>query len=166
MAYSSNVDNHSVAVAAETGGIAGRQRTLRILAIVLRVILGGIFVYAGWVKLKDPWELFALGISSYQILPLGMVELVARTLPWLEVAVGLLLISGIWLRVSATITTLLLMVFMGLMIRAYAKGMEISCGCFGAGEVISWKTLLRDSTMLFAALYLTWFAFARRGKSA
>jgi len=146
--------------------MASSNRYLRLLAIALRVILGLIFVYAGYVKLKDPWELFALGISSYQILPLGMVELVARTLPWLEVLVGLLLISGFGLRISATLTTLLLVVFMALMIRAYVKGMEISCGCFGAGEVISWKTLLRDSTMLFASVYLMWMAFVRPRKAA
>jgi putative oxidoreductase len=145
--------------------MAYSNRYLRLLAIVLRVILGAIFVYAGWVKLKDPWELFALGISSYQILPLGMVEMVARTLPWLEVVVGVLLASGFGLRISATITTLLLVVFMALMIRAYVKGMEISCGCFGAGEVISWKTLLRDSTMLMASLFLTWVAFVRPRKT-
>jgi putative oxidoreductase len=145
--------------------MAYSNRYLRLLAIVLRVALGAIFVYAGWVKLKDPWELFALGISSYQILPLGMVELVARALPWLEVAVGVLLVSGFGLRISATVTTLLLVVFMALMIRAYVKGMEISCGCFGAGEVISWKTLLRDSTMLMASLFLTWVAFVRPRKT-
>jgi uncharacterized membrane protein YphA (DoxX/SURF4 family) len=146
--------------------MAYSNKYLRLLTIVLRVVLGAIFVYAGYAKLKDPWELFALGISSYQILPLGMVEIVARTLPWLEVAVGLLLASGVGLRISATVTTLLLVVFMALMIRAYVKGMEISCGCFGAGEVISWKTLLRDSTMLFASLFLTWVAFVRPRKTA
>ena len=145
--------------------MAYSNKYLRLLAIVLRLILGAIFVYAGWVKLKDPWELFALGISSYQILPLGMVEVVARTLPWLEVVVGVLLASGFGLRISATVTTLLLVVFMVLMIRAYVKGMEISCGCFGAGEVISWKTLLRDSTMLMASLFLTWVAFVRPRKT-
>jgi len=146
--------------------MAYSNKYLRLLTIVLRVVLGAIFVYAGYAKLKDPWELFALGISSYQILPLGMVEIVARTLPWLEVAVGVLLASGVGLRISATVTTLLLVVFMALMIRAYVKGMEISCGCFGAGEVISWKTLLRDSTMLFASLFLTWVAFVRPRKTA
>ena len=53
-------------------------------AVAFRVILGVIFIYAGWVKLKEPWELFALAISSYQLLPLKAVEIVARSLPWLE----------------------------------------------------------------------------------
>ena len=54
------------------------------MALVLRIVLGAIFVYAAWTKLKDPWALFAMAIDSYQVLPLRAVEWVARTLPWLE----------------------------------------------------------------------------------
>ncbi|MGA3262370.1 MAG: MauE/DoxX family redox-associated membrane protein, partial [Bryobacteraceae bacterium] len=120
------------------------SKTLPAVTLVLRIALGAIFVYAAWTKLRTPWELFAMSIDSYQLLPLRAVELVARTLPWFELAVGLLLIAGFWLRSAAAATTLLLAVFFGLMVRAYAKGMEINCGCFGANDIISWKTLLRD----------------------
>jgi putative oxidoreductase len=146
--------------------MASSSKNLRLLGIALRVVLGVIFIYAGYVKLKDPWELFALAIASYQLLPLTMVEIVARMLPWLELIVGLMLIAGIWLRVAATITSLLLVVFFALMIRAYVKGMEIACGCFGPGEVISWKTLLRDGSMLAASLLLTSMAWIRQRKAA
>jgi len=135
------------------------------VTLVLRIALGAIFVYAAWTKLRTPWELFAMSIDSYQLLPLKAVELVARTLPWFELAVGLLLITGFWLRSAATATALLLAVFFGLMVRAYVKGMEINCGCFGPGEVISWKTLLRDGSMLAAALALTALSFFRRQES-
>jgi len=138
------------------------NKTLRAVTLLLRIALGAIFVYAAWTKLRTPWELFAMSIDSYQLLPLKMVELVARTLPWFELAVGLLLIAGFWLRSAATATTLLLAVFFGLMVRAYAKGMEINCGCFGPGEIISWKTLLRDGSMLAAALALTILSFCFR----
>src|ERR1043166_7913644 len=107
------------------------NKYLRIVLILIRLVLGGVFVYAGYVKLRDPWELFALGISSYNILPLKAVEFVARTLPWFEVLLGLALIAGIKLRYSSTVCSLLLLVFFGLIIRAYVKGMDISCGCFG-----------------------------------
>jgi len=135
-----------------------------VIALVLRIALGAIFVYAAWTKLRTPWELFAMSIDSYQLLPLKVVELVARTLPWFELAVGLLLIAGFWLRSAAAAITLLLAVFFGLMVRAYARGMEINCGCFGANDVISWKTLLRDGSMLAAALTLTALAFLNRRK--
>jgi len=103
-------------------------------ATILRVILGAIFMYAAWTKLREPWALFAISIDSYQVLPLWAVEFIARTLPWLELLLGALLIAGIWRGVAAAAATLLLGVFFGLMIRAMAKGMQIDCGCFGSGE--------------------------------
>ena len=141
------------------------------ILLVLRIVLGAVFVYAAWVKLfgphlwplhLEPWELFALAISSYDILPLKMVELVARTLPWIELLVGLMLLAGRGLRISSTVISLLLLVFFSLMVKAFAQGKEISCGCFGPGEMISAWTLLRDGSMLAGALVLTWMAFQRR----
>lgn len=145
------------------------------ILLVLRIVLGAVFVYAGWVKLfgphlwpldREPWQLFALAINSYEILPQKAVELVARTLPWFEIAIGLALMVGRPLRFSATATSLLLMVFFALMVRAFAQGKEISCGCFGPGEIISAWTLLRDGSMLAGALLLTWMAFRRRRQVA
>ena len=143
------------------------NRYFRWLALVLRIALGGIFIYAAWVKLKDPWELYALAINSYEVLPLWAVEVVARTLPWLELAVGVGLVGGIGLRIWSSATSLLLMVFFALMVRAFAKGMQINCGCFGGtGDIISKWTLLRDGSMLAGALLLTWMAFARKRQAA
>jgi uncharacterized membrane protein YphA (DoxX/SURF4 family) len=138
------------------------SKTLRAVLLVLRIALGAIFVYAAWTKLRTPWELFAMEVDSYQLLPLKAVELVARTLPWFELAVGLLLMAGFWLRGAAAATALLLAGFFTLMVRAYAKGMEIPCGCFGPNDIISWKTLLRDGSLLAAALALTVLSFLRR----
>ena len=142
------------------------SKPFRWLSLVLRLLLGGIFIYAAYAKLKDPWELYALAISSYEVLPLWAVELVARTLPWLELAIGVGLVIGIWLRVSATITSLLLIVFFTLMVRAFAKGMAINCGCFGGtGDIISKWTLLRDGSMLAGSLLLTSMAFWRHRRT-
>ena len=142
------------------------SKFVRLLLLVLRVVLGAIFVYAAWVKLRDPWQLFAMSIDSYQILPLREVELAAHVIPWMELALGLLLIAGLWLRISGSIVSLLLLTFFVLMLRAYAKGMAIDCGCFGPGEAISWKTLLRDGSMVAAALLVTTMAFLNRPKTA
>lgn len=140
------------------------SRVFRIIALLLRIALGGIFLYAAYTKLRLPWQVFAMGIDSYQVLPEWGAELVARTLPWAEVAIGLLLLAGRFMRVASTATAALLMVFFGLMVRAYAKGMEIDCGCFGPGETISWKTLLRDGSMLAGALFVAVVAFLDRRK--
>jgi uncharacterized membrane protein YphA (DoxX/SURF4 family) len=146
--------------------MASSSKTRRSIILALRLILGAIFLYAGYVKLKEPWELFALAITQYQLLPLKAVEFVARTLPLFEVALGLMLIAGFWLRISATLTSALLLVFFALMIRSYAMGMQINCGCFGGDEVISWKTMLRDGGMLAGSIALTAMAFLRPRKLA
>lgn len=130
-----------------------------LVATVLRIVLGALFVYAAWMKLRDPWALFAISIDSYQILPLWAVEMVARSLPWFELALGVLLITGFFRGVSTTAASLLLAVFFSLMIRAMLKGLQIDCGCFGPGERLSWMTLLRDGALLASSLFVTVMAF-------
>ena len=141
------------------------SRVLRAVALALRIALGAVFVYAAWTKLREPWELFAMSIDAYKVLPYWAVLVVARTLPWAEMLIGLALMAGRWLRVSAGVASLLLLVFFGLMVRAYAKGMQIDCGCFGGGDTISVRTLVRDGTLLAGSLLLTWMSFPGRRKA-
>src|SRR4026209_448682 len=109
--------------------MASRNNILRWIAVILRIALGGIFIYAAWIKLRLPWQLFAMSIDSYQLLPPGPVEFLARTLPAVELLLGVALIVGKWLRISSAIMSALLLVFFTLIVRAAVKGQEISCGC-------------------------------------
>jgi len=127
--------------------------------VALRVILGAVFAYAGYLKLREPWALFAMGIDSYHLLPYRLVVLFARTLPAAEVAVGLWLMVGFWQRIPAAVVSLLLTVFFAAMVHAKIAGQQIDCGCFGTGDPISKWTLLRDGSLLAASLLVTWFAF-------
>jgi uncharacterized membrane protein YphA (DoxX/SURF4 family) len=113
------------------------SKAWKIVQIVLRVALGAIFIYAGWVKLQDPWQLFAAGVASYELLPMWAVTFVARTLPWFEILLGVVLISGFFIRISSTAVAALLAVFFSLIVRAYLQGKVINCGCFGGYEPIS-----------------------------
>ena len=151
--------------------MASSNRVVHWVTVFLRIALGVIFVYAAWVKLFQfsdgrlhliPWQLFAMAIDSYQLLPQTGVEIAARTLPWVELAIGVLLVIGRWTRWASLVTSGLLVVFFSLMVRAFAKGQEISCGCFGPGEIISWKTLLRDGSMLAASLWVMAMAWVSR----
>jgi len=142
------------------------SRVFRAVVLALRVALGAVFVYAAWTKLRQPWELFAMSIDAYKVLPDWAVVVVARTLPWAELAIGVALMAGRWLRVSAGAASLLLAVFFALMVRAYAKGMQINCGCFGLGDPISARTLARDGSLLAGYLFLTWTGFRSRRKAA
>jgi uncharacterized membrane protein YphA (DoxX/SURF4 family) len=142
------------------------SRVFRAVVLALRVALGAVFVYAAWTKLRQPWELFAMSIDAYKVLPYWAVLAVARTLPWAELAIGVALMVGRWLRVSAGAASLLLLVFFVLMVRAYVKGMQINCGCFGLGDAISPRTLARDGALLAGYLFLTWTSFLGRRKAA
>ncbi len=128
--------------------------------------MGVVFLYAAWTKLRQPWLLFAMTIDAYGILPQWAVMAVARTLPWAELALGVLLISGKWIRLSASAASAILLCFFVILLRAYLKGMQIDCGCFGAGDVISPRTLLRDGGLLAASLTLAALAFAQARRAS
>jgi uncharacterized membrane protein YphA (DoxX/SURF4 family) len=138
----------------------------------VRVLLGAVFVYAAYTKFRSNYLIFAMAIDAYKILPEEGAVWVARILPWVELLLGLALIAGIWLRVTATSATLLLAVFFTAMVRAYQpdlkEGEQISCGCFGLGEPISGRTLARDGALLALSLALAIAAFraARRKRLA
>ena len=127
---------------------------MKALQVVLRVLLGAVFMYAAYTKLRQSWLLFALSIDSYQMLPEWAVYAVARTLPWLELALGVLLMAGVWLRYLSVLATAILSLFFSVMLVQYFRGAGIDCGCFGVGEALSAKTLLRDGALLAAALAL------------
>jgi uncharacterized membrane protein YphA (DoxX/SURF4 family) len=129
---------------------------------LVRLALGAIFVYAAWTKLKDPWLLFAISIDNYKVLPEWAVLVVARTLPWFELLLGVVLLSGRFSRVSSTAASALLTLFFVLMVRAYVRGEAIDCGCFGPGEAISRWTLARDGTLLAGAFFLTAVSYWRK----
>ena len=138
------------------------SKLLRAILLLLRVAVGGVFVYAAWSKLRDPWTLFAISIDAYQVLPQWAVLVVARTLPWLELLLGVALVAGVFRRISTLAASALLMLFFGLMVRAYVRGETIDCGCFGPGEAISPLTLLRDGTLLAGSLFLMAMAWRRK----
>lgn len=134
----------------------------RWLRLFLRLVLGAIFVYAAWVKLREPWQVFANSVANYDLLPMWSVKLVARALPWGEMLLGLLLISGRFLRVSSIAASALLLGFFTIMVRMYASGIQIECGCFGPGDIISMRSLARDGSLLLASLGLAGMAFLKR----
>ena len=133
---------------------------------ILRLVLGAVFLYAAWTKLRQSYLIFAMSIDAYQLLPQWAVLAVARALPWFELLVGVLLLIGVWLRYAATAASALLVIFFALMVQSYVKGQGIDCGCFGLGDAISPKTLLRDGSLLAAAVLLTVAAFTRRHEPA
>jgi uncharacterized membrane protein YphA (DoxX/SURF4 family) len=150
--------------------------TLRRAFILLgRLFLGGLLLYAGYAKLFLPGmnphppigvalALFATQIDSYQLLPPTAVRLFAHTLPFVEIGLGLLLVIGWRLRIWATFASVLLLGFFAIVVRTYAKGLEINCGCFGPGEALTIKTVLRDGALVALSLLVAVFAFLEARK--
>ena len=138
---------------------------MKIVIFLCRLALAAIFLYAAYVKLREPWFIFAASVDSYQILPPWAVFFIARTLPWFELALGILLLIGFGLQWVAGVCGLLLLVFWSSMFRAYLKGMQIDCGCFGPGEAVSALTLLRDGAMIVLAAVVCWGAVRGRARS-
>lgn len=124
------------------------------LTLALRLALGAVFLYAAYTKLRQSWLLFALSIDSYQMLPEWAVFALARMLPIAELLLGLLLIAGIWLRYLSIAAAAILALFFSVMVVSYFRGAGIDCGCFGVGEPLSAKTLVRDGALLAAAIAL------------
>lgn len=154
-----------------------RGQLAPILLMVGRLALAGIFLFAAYAKLKPqaamPWSgasirtslsMFAMQVDSYQLLPPQLVSPAAHFLPLFELFLGLWLLSGVWLRYSSLVTALLLGAFFAMMVRTYRMGLEINCGCFGPGERLGPKTLLRDGSLLALALAVTIGAFLLRRK--
>ena len=147
----------------------------RFLSVGGRVVLGAIFLYAAYAKLhfngswhlRDYYFIFAMGIDSYKMLPLGVVEWMAKVLPWIEVLVGAMLVIGVGVRWAALTVTGLLVMFMIALTHAALGGLEINCGCFGNNSVKPSHELILDSGLLAVALAVTLGGFLshRAGKS-
>jgi uncharacterized membrane protein YphA (DoxX/SURF4 family) len=132
----------------------------RALLIAGQLILAGIFIYAGIAKLREPWPQFAVSINSFQMVPVAWLEPLAKYVPWAELLLGIWLASGIWLRWSAALTSAVLAFFFAVLIRSYAMGLQVDCGCFGSGEApLGPSRLALEAVMLALALGVTIAAF-------
>ena len=98
----------------------------------LRLALACIFIYAGFIKLLDP-RAFAHAIAQYDLMPEGLLPLVAVGLPALELLAGLGLICEV--RGSLTIIAVLLLIFLVILGYAVWQNLDIDCGCFTADEL-------------------------------
>jgi uncharacterized membrane protein YphA (DoxX/SURF4 family) len=125
--------------------------------LVLRLIIGGVFVYASMDKLMNQEE-FARAIYNYKFLPDVFINVFAIIMPYLELIAGIFLIFGIFKKGSSFIISFLLIIFLISLTQAYARGLDISCGCFSL-ETVSQKSdiLLRifeDIFLLIGSLII------------
>lgn len=102
------------------------------LGLVARLVVGGVWMVAGWLKLPDPAE-SVRAVRAYRLLPETVVPTVGHALPVAEIVVGALLVLGLATRVSAVVSALMQTAFIIGISAAWARGIRIECGCFGGG---------------------------------
>lgn len=151
----------------------------RVLLLMGRLALAVTFLAAAYGKLSPltakQWTLgslkvtpaslelsmtfFAMQVSSYQMFPDWAVSPIAHTVPWVELALVILLFTGLGLRYVGIIATLVLAAFWAVIIRAYALHLGINCGCFGPNEKLTGWRVLEDGVFFAIGLAVTIGAF-------
>ena len=128
------------------------------IARLVRLLAAGILCYAGFLKAIAPAAEFAAAIHAYRIVPAGLANPIAILMPYIEIWIGLALLSGYLLRWTSRLAALMFAGFIVMIGSALARGIDLhSCGCFGpAMEMNPRVTLLVDGTLLIGCLFLTW----------
>jgi uncharacterized membrane protein YphA (DoxX/SURF4 family) len=132
------------------------------LAPAGRVLLGLVWIVAGASKITDLGDAVR-SVRAYRLLPEWAVPAVGAGLPFLEIALGVLLIVGFGVRLGAVVSAALLVVFITGIASASARGLRIDCGCFGGGGDLGGgqqtnygSEIARDVGLLVVAGLLAW----------
>jgi uncharacterized membrane protein YphA (DoxX/SURF4 family) len=151
--------------APSAGALFRRSRSW--LSLAARLVLAVVFALAGWPKLLDP-DGTIHSVRAFRLVPEAIVPVFGYGLPVLELALALLLLVGLLTRPAAAVTGVLLVMFMVGIAAAWARGLSIECGCFGAssGPVVDPARgyaldLLRDAGLLLLAAWLVVFPSSR-----
>lgn len=134
-------------------------RAYDVAGTLARFGLAAVWLLSGVPKALDPDQTY-VAVRAYDVLPPLGVELVAAVLPWLEIALAVLLLLGLGTRAVALVSAGLLLVFIVGVAQAWARGLSIDCGCFGGGGVVEpgrtayVQELARDAGFLVLAVWL------------
>ncbi len=126
---------------------------------LVRLGLAAVWLVSGALKAVDPEQTY-LAVAAYDVLPSAMVNPVASVLPFLELALGLLLLAGFGTRPVAVASAVVLVVFIAGVVQAWARGLSIDCGCFGGGGAVAPsetrypQEIARDTAFLVLAAWL------------
>jgi uncharacterized membrane protein YphA (DoxX/SURF4 family) len=128
---------------------------LKVAEWILRLVIGGAFIYAGWLKAQDPLG-FADSVHTFEILPRWIISYFALAMPMFEILAGTLLVIGWPRRIGALALISLTGVFCLALVYAIARGLEVNCGCFGPSQSTTnpWIDLGRDLLIIAAGAFL------------
>ena len=129
------------------------------LSTAARLVVGGVLLVAGALKVTDPQGSVA-AVRAYELLPDSVATVVGWGLPFVEIVLGVLLLTGIGVRPAALATAVLLVVLILAVVSAAARGLSIDCGCFGGGgpvppgETAYAAEIVRDLGLLALTVWL------------
>lgn len=131
------------------------------LSTAARIVLGAVLIVAGVLKVGSP-QTSEQAVRAYRLLPDGLARLVGWGLPFVEIAVGVLLVLGLFTQIAAATAGVLMVVFIAAVASAAARGLSIDCGCFGGGGAVARSQttygteIARDIGLLLLAGWLVW----------
>jgi uncharacterized membrane protein YphA (DoxX/SURF4 family) len=132
----------------------------RWISFAARLALAFVWAWAGWAKIADP-DAATRAERAYDLFPEAMVKPIAWGLPFVELALALLLLVGLATRPAAWVSAVLFVAFIAMIGSAWARGLSIDCGCFGGGGVTNRfdasryaEEIVRDVVLLGLALFL------------
>ncbi len=133
---------------------------------MFRLVVGGVFIWAGLLKILDPLE-FAQNIANYRVFSPALSLLAAIVLPWLEILCGVLVIFGIFRSASSLLLSGLLAAFLVLIMVTIFRGLDVDCGCFGSlGRHVDYSLLLTDIVLLYLTLNIFVSSLSRRSATS
>ncbi|GJQ28494.1 MAG: hypothetical protein HBSAPP03_03780 [Phycisphaerae bacterium] len=133
--------------------MAERVRAWGLVCLGARVVLGGLFIFAGVLKLMNPLH-FKQAIMAFKMgMPDHLTVLATFTFPWTEIIAGALLVLGWWARPAAGVIAAMLFAFITAMASVMLRGIDTHCSCFGklefpCGSSVGWCQIVRNSVLL------------------
>ncbi len=137
-----------------------KQQWQDILRMAIRILLGGVMLWAGIVKLANP-DGFIRSLMVYQLFPPAWsgiaIGVIAGLLPWCEIMFGLACIVGYKIRIVSWALAVLLSIFTVILGVTLWRGIDIVCGCFGSqNDPITLWNFLRNGLFIAGALWLAY----------
>ena len=136
---------------------------IRVFSLLARLGLSAVFLISGYLKAADIKQT-VIAVRAYRLLPEVLVEPMAIGLPLFELVLGVLLLIGLFTRIAAFFSAIVMIAFIGAIASAWARGFSIDCGCFGGGgesedaSARQYATeITRDVGFLILAIWLTVF---------
>ncbi|MEY4313897.1 MAG: DoxX family membrane protein [Actinobacteria bacterium] len=136
------------------------------LTLICRLVLGGVLIAAGVLKIGN-LQKSAMAVRAYELLPISLANFLGYSLPWVELGIGLLLVTGALVRFAGLVGAVTMLAFIIAISQAWARGLSIDCGCFGGGGTIDpsqtkyLSEIIRDIGLMALGIYLYFYPKGR-----